>query len=213
MADQCDFMKPNGERCRGRARVGSTRCPFHDPALAGQQQAARQAGGRQRSRQLAVLTGAADVTFSTVADVTRLIGETVSQVRRGDIDAKIANAIFYGSSVALRALMPDELTRQVEELRRRVEELKGKKHGGRDNDNPPHAVGPAPGGGAPPGDDAESSDVFADIREHASTIAFVRERGGLETGRLSADGLSESLDTEPLDDHAEAGDVSDDGLP
>jgi len=123
-ADRCSFIKSDGTRCQAHPRTGRPYCFAHDPNSRIERDAARRAGGRQRSKRAAVLATAGDVTFGCVRDVTRLLGETVSQVRRGDLDPKIANAVFYGTSIALRALMPDETDQQIAELRDQLAELK-----------------------------------------------------------------------------------------
>ena len=74
-------------------------------------------------KRAAVVAAAADVEFRTVGDATKLLGETCSQIRRGEMDCKVGNALFYGASVALRALMPDEVGRQIEALRKEIAEL------------------------------------------------------------------------------------------
>lgn len=55
--------------------------------------------------------------------MVRLIGETISQVRRGEIDPRIANAIGYLSGVALRAReqgdLEDRMTKLEEEVERK----------------------------------------------------------------------------------------------
>jgi hypothetical protein len=146
---RCSFTKPDGERCRARPRSGRPFCFTHDPDSQHERAAACREGGRQRSKRAAVLAAAPDVTLASVSDVTRLIGETVSQVRRGELDAKVANCVFYGASVALRAIQPDETARQVEELRRQVEALRKSNHG--HSNGTPHAGGDRPRGGAPAG--------------------------------------------------------------
>jgi hypothetical protein len=155
-AGRCSFTKPDGDRCRAKARAGRSCCFHHDEASAAERREARAAGGRTRGRIPAVVAGAGDVAFESVGDVVRLIGQTVSQVRRGELDAKLANCIFYGASIALRAVQPDDVARQVAELKAQVEEIRRAYDGDPPGDGGPAAgAGAAPGGArpAPPGDE------------------------------------------------------------
>jgi hypothetical protein len=52
---------------------------------------------------------AADVAFSGVADVTTLLGQTASQVRRGEVDYKVGNCLTYIAATALKALQQGDL--------------------------------------------------------------------------------------------------------
>lgn len=58
---------------------------------------------RSRS-QIALPNDIAAVELQTPRDVTALLAETISQLRRGEINAKSANAIAYVSNVALTSL-------------------------------------------------------------------------------------------------------------
>ncbi|HEX5272661.1 MAG TPA: hypothetical protein VFW33_19325, partial [Gemmataceae bacterium] len=148
----CDFLRPNGARCRARPRTGRRFCFSHDPESRQERAAARRAGGRAATRRAAVLAGASDVCLTGVCDVTALIGETLGQVRRGDVDVKIANAVFYGTSVALRALMPDEAARELAELRALVAGiLEREKAGHEQRQCDPDAGGDQSGGQAAAG--------------------------------------------------------------
>jgi hypothetical protein len=94
-----------------------------------------------------------------VADVVTLLSETISQVRRGEIDPKIANATGYLSSVLLRALEGGELAREIEAqaeamkaLKAEVEALRRDKHLAK------AAVPHAAGNGRPADGNGEESD-------------------------------------------------------
>jgi hypothetical protein len=84
-------------------------CFTHDPESHRERQAACRAGGRTRSQRAAVLPEAADVKFEAIADVVNLLAETTSQVRRGEVDVRVANAVGYLGSIALRALQAADI--------------------------------------------------------------------------------------------------------
>ena len=130
MAGQCKFVRANGQGCQAGPRRGRPFCFHHDPESVAERDAARQKGGRNRSKPAAVLpAGETDAPLGTTADVVALLGRTINQTRRGEVDAKVANAVGYLSATLLRALEPGEVMRQIEALRREVAELKGNPHG------------------------------------------------------------------------------------
>ena len=106
----CTAITKAGNPCMMPTVPGATLCRFHDPVHA---KADRAAGGRARAVK-AVLPDADDLPLANVADVVALLGLTVNQVRRGELDVKVSNAIAYLSATLLRALHADELQEQVE---------------------------------------------------------------------------------------------------
>ena len=57
-----------------------------------------------------------DVTVEDGADVVKLLGATINQVRRGEIDPRVANAVGYLSNIVLSATGQRELESRLEEL-------------------------------------------------------------------------------------------------
>jgi hypothetical protein len=96
-------------------------CFFHDPGKAAQRAAARKAGG-EKGRALVLAAETPDAPLDTVGDVSRLLGQTVNQVRRGDLDPKIANAVGYLTGILLKALEVGEVERRLEALEEVVAE-------------------------------------------------------------------------------------------
>jgi hypothetical protein len=175
----CQFTRPGGERCRARARAGRDFCFHHDPASAAERREARAAGGRATGRVLAVLPAAEpDETLKTTADVVRLLGQTINQTRRGELDPKVANAVGYLASALLRAIMPDETARQIDELREQIEALKGER---RDGDHGGGAGCPqtdGAGGGTADGGAAGGSDeALVSPREEPPATNGLPQRG------------------------------------
>jgi hypothetical protein len=117
IAQQCGHIKPGGSRCRANARNGSQYCFFHDPNSAVAREAARKNGGRERSRKAAVLpANTPDRPLTNAADVTGLLAETINQVRRGEIDPRISNAVGYLAGILLKAKERDELEQRLARL-------------------------------------------------------------------------------------------------
>jgi hypothetical protein len=111
----CKAMKPDGKPCQAAALPGSGFCFFHDPAKAKERRAARSFGGSQ-NRMKTLANNEPDVKIEDCRGVVSLISETINQVRRGQIDPRIANAIGYLSTVLLKAVETGEMEGRLIEL-------------------------------------------------------------------------------------------------
>jgi len=102
---KCQFKKGKGKTCSANAQVGKALCVFHDPGMAAKVQKARQAGGVSRARKVAALAAdTPDHPLGNTQDVSALLAVSINQLRRGQLDPRMANAIGYLSSVLLRSL-------------------------------------------------------------------------------------------------------------
>ena len=114
---KCSYVKPDATRCNAYAVIGSDYCFVHDPGSAEKCRAARINGGIERSRRVNVLPpDTPDVRVVSAADITMLIAETISQLRRGQIDPGVANSVGYLTGMALRALQRNDLDQRVARL-------------------------------------------------------------------------------------------------
>ena len=59
---------------------------------------------------------APDVNIEDCRDVVRLISETINQVRKGQVDPRIANAVGYLANVLVRAVEQGETERRLAEV-------------------------------------------------------------------------------------------------
>lgn len=118
---QCEFVKNSGGRCRAKPLSGSKLCFFHDPAKATERRAAKQKGGRCR-RIVTLPKQTVETKIRTAGDVVELLSATINQVRGGEIDPRIANAVGYLSGIILKAKEQGEIEQrlqQVEEIVRK----------------------------------------------------------------------------------------------
>lgn len=93
---RCEAIKPGGEPCEAHAMKNSTFCFFHEPGKAEERAAARQAGGLERSRRVAVLPAdTPDRPLRSKREVADLLRDTINQIRRGQIDPKVGHIIGY----------------------------------------------------------------------------------------------------------------------
>jgi hypothetical protein len=101
---RCSHQPENGTRCKANAQTGSPYCFFHDPALDEERAEARKAGGIARTLKVTLPTDLPVKPLRTASDVAALLGETINQVRRGEIDLRVSNAIGYLSGILLSAI-------------------------------------------------------------------------------------------------------------
>lgn len=112
---QCKQIKDDGVLCQTHAMIGSDYCFFHDPAKAAEREAARRVGGSV-GKTAALPPDTPDVQLVSVAHVVAFLGGTINQVRRGQIDPKVANATGYLTATLLRALEQGDIEKRLAEL-------------------------------------------------------------------------------------------------
>lgn len=120
----CQAKTADGSSCRTAALTGSDFCFFHDPDRATDRLEANAAGGRQN--RMKTLDGTApDVKIESCQDVVRLISETINQVRRGELDPRVANAIGYLANVLIKAAEQGDMEKRLEDLEAAVKSRPG----------------------------------------------------------------------------------------
>src|SRR5215212_907913 len=111
---RCTAIKPNGERCKGRANKGSEWCWNHDPAHADAHRRHGSRGGKRGGRGRPV---------TELARLGARFEELADMVLRGEVDSAdgaVAGQLLNGA----RACTRDGLkAKEVEELEARLEEL------------------------------------------------------------------------------------------
>ena len=118
-ARSCFATKADGTPCHAPPRSGSQFCFFHDPEVEEERTAARRAGGAERSQPRTVLPrDSADAALGNAIQVADLLGSTINQVRHGELDTRVGNAVGYLASVLLRALDQGQLEDRVAVLER-----------------------------------------------------------------------------------------------
>src|SRR5438270_11267168 len=93
---QCKHRTSAGKPCRAHPRGGDEFCFFHSPETIRQRREARRAGGISRSKTVRALAAdVPDIAIRNSSDVCDLLTQTINQVRRGQIDARVANSVGY----------------------------------------------------------------------------------------------------------------------
>ncbi len=110
----CSHIKDDGTPCQATAMSGSDRCFFHNPAVADERDAAQRAGGIERSKAAATLPQDVPVVpLETVQDVVALLADTINQVRTGQIDPRISNAVGYLAGIMLKAMEQSDIDKRL----------------------------------------------------------------------------------------------------
>ena len=94
----CTAKKHDGTSCQAAALPGRAFCFFHDPARASARRKAQSRGGLA-NRMATLPPDAPAVKIADALDAIDLICETVSQVRRGEIDPRVANSVGFLTNV------------------------------------------------------------------------------------------------------------------
>jgi hypothetical protein len=112
---RCEALKLDGSRCQAAALPQSNTCFFHDPSKAAERRDAHVAGGRMnRIKTLGAETP--DAKIQDCRDALGLISDTINQVRKGQIDPRVANSIGYLANIAIRAFERSDFETRVEKL-------------------------------------------------------------------------------------------------
>jgi len=111
----CSGTKPDQSNCHAPALPGSEFCFFHDPTKAGERREAQAQGGRQ-NRMKTLEATAPDVKVEDCGDAIALLVQTINQVRRGEIDPRVANSVGFLANILIRATEQDKLETRIEQL-------------------------------------------------------------------------------------------------
>lgn len=112
---QCQAKTTDGHQCKAAALPGVAFCFFHDPERAAERQEARSIGG-SHNRMKTLTAEAPDVKLTGCQDVVALLSDTINQVRKGQVDPRVANAVGYLANVLIKAAEQGDLEDRVKEL-------------------------------------------------------------------------------------------------
>ena len=115
MMTECHYKRRDGTKCKASAMARSSLCFFHDPKRATDRLEAQRAGGL-RNKAVSLSADTPDCDLKNAIDIIALLGKTINQVRRGQIDPRIANTIGYLSTALLKAQEIGNLERRISDL-------------------------------------------------------------------------------------------------
>jgi hypothetical protein len=111
----CSATKSDQSKCRAAAIPGSEFCFFHDPSKAEKRREAQSQGGRQ-NRVKTLEDSAPDVKVEDSGDAIILLVQTINQVRKGQIDPRVANSVGFLANILIKAVERDKLETRIEQL-------------------------------------------------------------------------------------------------
>jgi len=115
----CKAKKPDGSDCQSIALPESDFCFFHDPDKAEKRREAQSLGGRHNHMKT-LNPDAPDVKIENIQDTVPLLSETINQVRKGEIDPRIANSVGYLANVIIKAVEQSDIEKRLEEIEKAV---------------------------------------------------------------------------------------------
>jgi len=112
---KCKHTLDDGERCNAYALKDKDFCFSHDPESKEAKAIATRNGGLVKQIKInGILT---PVAVETPKDVVKLLSMTITEVRDGSLDPRIANTIGFLSGHLIRAFELAEIDDKVEEVK------------------------------------------------------------------------------------------------
>ena len=96
-------------------------CFFHDPAAAEKRTAAQRRGG-QKGRATVLPANTPDFPLNDAGDASALLSVTINQLRRGQLDPKIATGLGYLLGLKMKAMDMAKLEKRVAGLEAALEQ-------------------------------------------------------------------------------------------
>ena len=119
MAKKCKYRK--GKRCcKNYALTGDDYCFFHSPKKAKERAKAQRKGGKKALGEKKRVLQGSNIEIKNTSDIVELLNETINQVRTGEIEVKVANAVGYLSGICLKALEQGDMEKRLEALEDKV---------------------------------------------------------------------------------------------
>lgn len=115
MDRQCVQVLDNGTQCRAWALQGRDKCFSHDETNKAEKMIAVTKGGG--TRRAVVETPLQQITVNTPTDIVRLLSVTITEVRNGTLDPRIANTIGFLTGHLVRAFELAVLDSKTEEVK------------------------------------------------------------------------------------------------
>lgn len=119
MSNQCSYIKTDGSQCKAFAISNSNYCFFHVANGA----AARFAGSRGGRKAVALARKKrlppGPVNLRCIEDILSLLEGSINEVRKGQVESRVANSVGYLANILIKAIEQGELQRRVQALEQR----------------------------------------------------------------------------------------------
>jgi len=123
---KCKHTKENGEQCNANAMSESEFCYLHNPDISEETKKEAQARGGS-NRAVVVKEPLPEMPIKKMPDVALLLADTISRVRAGKMDTRIATTLGYLAGHLTKALEASELEERFEKLEKLVNEQVNKR--------------------------------------------------------------------------------------
>lgn len=110
---QCQYLKPNNEQCEANAMFETVYCFSHNPESQEAKIMAVTKGGKALRKNYEPLP---PIDLSDSKSVVTLLTTTISQVRAGTIELRVANCVGFLASHLIKALELSDLENRVTEI-------------------------------------------------------------------------------------------------
>lgn len=105
----------NNKQCEANAMKNSNFCYLHNPNISDEEkQSAQSKGGQNRS--LKIYQPLLPIEINSAKDITKLLTETINQVREGNLDCRIANTIGFLAGITLKAFEISSLEERINKI-------------------------------------------------------------------------------------------------
>ena len=111
MGMQCNFIKENNEQCQANAISDSKFCFSHDPNMEEAKRIATTRGGMAPKKNYDPLP---PIKIDDSKDIVRLLVTTISEVRQGEIDIRVANCVGFLAGHLIKAFEIGEVNEKLE---------------------------------------------------------------------------------------------------
>lgn len=119
MAKKCKHRKGK-KRCKNYALTDDDYCFFHSSKKAKERAEAQRKGGKKALAEKRRILKESNIQIDNTSDVVKLLNETINQVRTGEIEVKIANAVGYLSGICLKAIEQGDIEERLAALEEKV---------------------------------------------------------------------------------------------
>ena len=110
---KCIFTKSDGNKCQANAMKESQFCFSHNPDMEEERKSAVSRGGSSPRRNYKPLP---PVKIESTKDIVNLISTTISEIRAGSIELRVANCIGYLSGHLIKAFEVSSLEERLTKL-------------------------------------------------------------------------------------------------
>lgn len=114
---KCLYTKHNGDQCGANAMNDSDYCYLHNPDISQEDKLVAQTKGGE-ARAVAIKTALPEIPLNNPNDTITLIADTISKVRAGEMDIRVANCLGFLTDKLLKAFEVARLNDKVEFIER-----------------------------------------------------------------------------------------------